>query len=258
MAWVHPEEILPNPFQPRRRFEADSMAELVQSIKDRGVIQPLLVRKADAGYQLIAGERRLRAAREAGLQEIPVVVRESDGRESLEMSIIENVQREDLNAMEEARAYQRLVQEFHLTQEEVAGKVRRDRSTVANLLRLLSLPERIQGYVERGSLSVGHARALLSLDGVPMQLHVAEEIIQRSLSVREAETLVRKKNGESQKKRVTVDGSPFLNQIVANLQRRLSTKIRILGREGGKGKIEIEYYSQSDLDRILSALNGDS
>ena len=232
------------------------MAELAQSIKDRGVIQPLVVRRVDAGYQLIAGERRLRAAREAGLREIPVIIRDSDGRDTLEMSIIENVQREDLNPIEEAHAYQRLVQEFHLTQEEVAAKVRRDRSTVANLLRLLSLPETILGYVESGSLSVGHARSLLSLEGPPLQLQVAQEIIQKSLSVREAERLVRKTSGESRSKRTSVQASPFLNQIVVDLQRRLSTKIRILGQEDGKGKIEIEYYSRSDLDRILSALGG--
>jgi ParB family chromosome partitioning protein len=232
------------------------MAELVESIRDRGVIQPLLVRRVERGYEVIAGERRLRAAREAGIQEIPVVIWETDSCQSLEMSIIENVQREDLNPIEEASAYQKLLQEFHLTQEEIAAKVRKDRSTVANLLRLLSLPEKILGHVRDGSLSVGHARALLALESTPMQLEFAQEIIQKSLSVREVERLVCTSQGEADRKPLTIKPSPFLAKLTADLQRLLSTRVRIRGREDGKGKIEIEYYSRSDLERILSVLSG--
>ena len=183
--------IQPNPLQPRQVFPDDGIEELAESIRQKGILQPLLVRRANGGFQLIAGERRLRAAQRLGLQEVPVTVRDADDGELLEMALIENIQRENLNPLEEARAYRRLSDDFHLTQEEIAVRVGKDRSTVANTLRLLQLPGDIQRDIERGVLSAGHARALVSVGSEAEKLQLAREVVSRRLSVRQTERLAK-------------------------------------------------------------------
>jgi ParB family chromosome partitioning protein len=246
--------ISPNKYQPREQFNPEKLKELTASIKEKGIVQPILVRVKGRGYELIAGERRLRAARKLGLKKIPVVIKDVPDEEMLELSLIENIQREDLNPIEEARAYRRLIKEFGLTQSSLAKKVGKERPSIANTLRLLGLPGEIQLDVSRGTISSGHARALLGL-GKARQAEVNKRIKRRGLSVREAEELVsrlkRKRPPSTPKKRVRKDA-----QILAleeELMKTLGTKVRITQRRG-KGKIEIEYYSPEDLERILELL----
>ena len=241
--------ISPNALQPRRAFDEAKLEELTASIRDRGVIQPLIVRRNGDGYELIAGERRLRAAMKAGLKEVPVVVREASDNDSLQLALIENLQREDLNAIEEAQAYRRLQEEFHLGQEEIAQKVGKSRPAVANSMRLLQLPEEVQRDVIEGKLSAGHARALLSLERDTLISAAAREVIAKGLSAREVEKLVRKLKGARRTKRVAGLLDPDLRSFTEKLQRCLGTKVRVVHR-GNRGKIEIDYYSLSDLDRI--------
>ena len=241
--------ISPNALQPRRAFDEEKIDELAASIRDRGVIQPLIVRRNGDGYELIAGERRLRAAMKAGLKEVPVVVREASDNDSLQLALIENLQREDLNAIEEAQAYRRLQEEFHLGQEEIAQKVGKSRPAVANSMRLLQLPEEVQRDVIEGKLSAGHARALLSLERDTLISAAAREVIAKGLSAREVEKLVRKLKGARRTKRAAGLLDPDLRSFTEKLQRCLGTKVRVVHR-GNRGKIEIDYYSLSDLDRI--------
>ncbi|HEY8345618.1 MAG TPA: ParB/RepB/Spo0J family partition protein [Bacillota bacterium] len=259
-------EIEINPDQPRRNFDPESLEELAASIKVHGVLQPLLVRKKGPGYQLIAGERRLRAAKMAGLERVPVIIKELDDRTVMEIALVENLQREDLNPIEEAQAYRRLLDEFNLTQEEIAKAVGKSRSAIANTVRLLQLSEPIQQMVLNGQLTMGHARALLGLEQPEQQLFIGEKIIKENLSVRETEELVRLTNnsivpretvGEETKKRGTgTEGrklDPNLEAIVEDMTRLFGTRVRIK-TSGERGKIEIEYYSKEELERITELL----
>ncbi len=258
------EDIETNPYQPRRHFDPESLQELAASIKEHGVLQPLLVRKKDPGYQLIAGERRLRAAKQAGLSTVPVVVKALDDRTVMEIALVENLQREDLNPLEEAEAYQRLITEFNLTQEEVAKAVGKSRPAIANTLRLLNLPEPIQQLVANGQLTMGHARALLSLERPEEQLYISEKIITEKLSVRETEEIVRLTRlsgvsretpgeGEEKKQKERQKIDPNLQAIIDDMTRLFGTKVRIK-KNGERGKIEIEYYSPEEFERITEIL----
>lgn len=255
-----------NPDQPRHKFDSESLQELAESIKVHGVLQPLLVRKKGLGYQLIAGERRLRAAKIAGLERVPVVIKELDDRTVMEIALVENLQREDLNPIEEAQAYRRLIDEFQLTQEEIAKSVGKSRSAIANTIRLLQLPESIQKMVLDGQLTMGHARALLGLEQAEQQLYISEKIIKENLSVRETEEIVRLTHDsvvsrgtvEEEKKKRGMGTErqkldPNLEAIVEDMTRLFGTKVRIKS-SGERGKIEIEYYSQEELERITELL----
>jgi ParB family chromosome partitioning protein len=252
---VRVDRIAPNSLQPRRAFDEAKIEELAASIRERGIIQPLLVRRNGAGYELIAGERRLRAAVKAGLKEVPIVVRDVSDDDALQLALIENLQREDLNAIEEAIAYRRLQEEFHLSQEEIAGRIGKSRPAVANSLRLLSLPDSLQEDVSQGRLPVGQARALLGLSGEAMTLAAAREVIARHLSTRETERLVARLKSGRRGKRQTVFMDPDVRSLVERLQRSLGTKVRLLQKKkSGRGKIEIEYYSAADLERLVQTL----
>ncbi len=250
------QNVYPNPHQPRKDFAPDGMEDLVRSVRERGVIQPVLVRESQGGFQLIAGERRWRAARQAGMMKIPVIVRKVSDQDSLELALIENLQRENLNPMEAAEAYERLLQEFNLTQDEVARQVGKQRSSVANALRLLALPPEVQGYVREGKLSAGHAKAILSLSRKPEQTAVAREVLRRGLSVRETEALVRKgAAGAKRAVRASAVTDVHLSAVEDELRRHLGTRVRIRDRKE-KGQIEIEYYSKKERERLISMLRG--
>lgn len=246
--------IVPNPIQPRRSFDETKMDELAASVREKGILQPLLVRRSGDGYELIAGERRLRAAVKAGLREVPVVVREASNGETLQLALIENLQREDLNPIEEAAAYQRLQEEFDLTQEEIARKVGKSRPTVANSMRLLVLPEEVQQMVGAGKLPAGQARALLGLENEAILLTAAREVVAKGLSTRETEKLVRRlKLGRRRREAPISD--PDLRSLIERLQRCLGTKVRLVHRgRSGRGKIVIEYYSAADLERVVERM----
>ncbi len=260
------DKIKPNPNQPRSYFDEEKLNALADSIRERGVIQPLLVTRAKGNrYDLIAGERRLRAAKIAGVDEVPVVVMEpGSDNESLELALIENIQRQDLNPIEEATAYSRLIHEFNLTQEEVAAKVGRKRSTITNVLRLLKLPRPLQDDVVAGRISEGHARVLLRLkDDQDRMWEIRDRIVNEEISVREAERLCRKKKKEkpvrSRPARSTVDSDElpqaYCKALTNQITNYLNTKVRIV-QNGSRGKLEIEYYSSDDLDRLVSLLSG--
>jgi ParB family chromosome partitioning protein len=245
------DQISPNPEQPRKGFDGPALDELAQSIKASGIIQPVLVRRSGSGYQLIAGERRWRAARQAGLARIPAVVREATNVESLELALVENLLREDLNPMEEAEAYQRLLADFGWTQEDLAQRVGRDRSTVANCLRLLKLPDVIQADLRSGRLTMGHARALLSLTTPEDQLKLREEILAHSWSVRTTEERVQKRRPAPP--RIGRRRSVELAALEESLQRALLTRVRITGNER-RGKIEVVYATSEELERLAALL----
>lgn len=240
----------PNEQQPRLRIDDAKLAELAQSIKTNGVIQPILVRRMGTSYQIIAGERRWRAAQRAGLQKVPVVLREVVGEaQLLQLALIENLQREDLNPIDEALAYQRLADEFSLTQDEIAAAVGKDRSSVANFMRLLRLPEEVKGDLAAGTLSPGHARALLALPDEAAQRHGAREVIARGLSVRETEGLVKKLTARPQKARPEPSADVHTRAAEDRLRFALGTKVRIVRRPKG-GRIEIDFTSEAELNRI--------
>ncbi|MGE4559279.1 MAG: ParB/RepB/Spo0J family partition protein [Desulfobulbus sp.] len=260
------DKITANPHQPRSYFDAEKLQQLADSIAERGIIQPLLVVKGSGSrYTLIAGERRLRAAKLAGLEEVPVVVMDEAGdRERLELALIENIQRHDLNPIEEAQAYSRLMEEFQLTQEEVAKKVGRQRSTITNVLRLLQLPAPLQEDVVQGRISEGHARVLLRIKDEPEQMQaIRDRIVNEELSVRAAERLcagkARKpaaKAAETPTPSVVKEELPpaYCNTLVTQLTNQLHTKVRIV-QQGTRGKLELEYYSSDDLDRLVGLLS---
>ncbi|MEA3560361.1 MAG: ParB/RepB/Spo0J family partition protein [Candidatus Omnitrophota bacterium] len=244
------EQISTNKYQPRQEFDSEKMDELIASVKEKGVIQPVLVRKVPEGYELICGERRMRAAQAAGLEEIPAVVRDISDVESLEFSLIENIQRQGLNPIERACGYKRLMDEFGLVQDELAAVLSKDRSSVANTLRLLKLPQVIQSHITHGKITMGHGLAILSLPSSRLQIEACESIIKRNLSVREIEAAVKKRKPAI--KGVTKK-SPQIIEIEEELQRVMATQVKIkAGRK--KGKIEIEYYSPQDLTRIVDIL----
>jgi ParB family chromosome partitioning protein len=251
---VSVDRILPNEHQPRRTFDEAALSELADSIRENGLLQPPVVRKADDGtYRLIAGERRWRASRSAGLEKIPVIVREAAGPEILELALIENIQREDLNPVETAEAFQRLIKDFHLTQEELSRKVGKDRATVANYVRILGLVPEVKGWIADGLLSLGHGKALMALSDEPRrQIQVAREVITRGLNVRETEALVRRKPKQvSPVKKKDAQ----ISHLEDRMTRHLGAKVRLLHKSNKKGgRIEIAYSSLDELDRLLEIL----
>jgi ParB family transcriptional regulator, chromosome partitioning protein len=249
------DRISPSPFQPRRAFDEIKLEELATSIRNQGIIQPLVVRPKGARFELIAGERRWRAAMKAGLSRVPVVVREASDQDALQLALIENLQREDLNPIEEAVGYRRLQDEFTWSQEEVAEKVGKSRPAVTNALRLLSLPSEVQQEVASGNLPAGQARALLGLQSEAVIITAYREVIARALSTRETEKLVRNLKLGRRRRRESAAVDPDLRSLVEELQRALGTKIRVLPKaRSNKGKIEIEYYSLPDLERIIGTI----
>ena len=251
---VDVDAIVPGPMQPRTHFDEGSLEGLADSIRTHGIVQPLLVRRRGDQYELIAGERRWRAARLAGLSKVPVVVRDVADHDLLEIALIENIQRENLNPIEEAQAYKRLIENVGLTQEALAVRVGRDRSYIANFLRLLKLPDDLQQLVVEGRLSTGHARTLLGLSQVDLQRRLARQVIDGGLSVRATEHLVRKAvEGTPSKTASAVD--PNVRAAEAKLRRALGTQVRIVQLRGeGPGKIEISFFSNQDLDRVYNLL----
>ncbi len=249
------EELRPHDQQPRKYFDDAKMTELVASVREKGIIQPLVVRRLEDHYQIIAGERRWRAAQKASLHEVPVVIQDVTDEMAYEMAIIENIQREDLNPIEEAEAYRQLIHRFELTQEEAAKRVGKDRSSVANAMRLLRLPDIVKTDVINGNLSMGHARALLSLEENQDILEAREQLLHKKLSVRETEALVRKiKNFALQPKKFAKPQlDPEIQHLAEELQRALGTQVSIHSKKKG-GKIEISYFSAEDLDRLLELL----
>jgi len=247
------DRVFPGEQQPRKTFKDGSLKELAASIKEKGILQPVIVsRVGDGSFRLVTGERRWRAASLAGLKKIPALIKNVASKDSLEIALIENIQREDLNPIEAAEAFSRLIIEFNLTQEELSDRVGKERATIANYLRLLKLPEEVKGFIYNGSLSMGHAKAILALDGKAHQIDAARRMIKKSLSVREAELLV-KKIAVPPKSRMSRD--PQISSLEEKLIRGLGTKVRIINR-GKKGKIEIEYYSFEELERLLDILLG--
>lgn len=259
-------KIVPNPFQPRQKFDDESLRELADSIKNHGVLQPLLVRKEHDQYQLIAGERRLRASKLAGLTSVPVIIKDFSDQTAMEIALVENLQREDLSPLEEAEAYKRLIQEFNLTQEQIAQVVGKSRSAVANTLRLLNLTAEVRAKLEENKITMGHARALLALESPVEQIEVCQTIISEGLNVRETEKMINQILYEdvsretitepstttpSTQKKQTED--PNLRDITEKLTRHFGTKINIKGQQN-KGRLEIEYYSQEEFERILDLL----
>jgi len=250
------EDLRPNPYQPRREFNEDKLRELAESIREHGIIQPIIVRKSFRGYEIVAGERRWRAARAVGLQEVPVVVKEFDDRQMTEIALIENLQREDLNPIEIAEAYSNIMEKFALTQDELAKKVGQSRSHVANFLRLLNLSQEIRDYVSRGTISMGHARAILGLEDKKQRAALVKKIIEEDLSVRVVEQMVNRltQNVSRETKKKKSEPNRIILQYEEKFRSSLGTAVKI--HSGKKrGKIEIEYYSFDDLERILSLLS---
>ncbi len=243
-----------NPYQPRKTFDAEKLEELAESFKTNGIIQPVVVRKSDEGYQLVAGERRLQAARLAGIAAIPAVIKQATDLQMLQMSIIENVQRDDLNPMEEAAAFDRLTAEFGLNREELAAAIGKSRTAVTNTIRLLKLPEEIQSEISEGRISRGHAIALLGLESEEEQAALCRKIIAEGLSVRATEALVKNGMRRSSEKPEKKQKPPEISAFEDKLQLLFGTRVNINMFKKG-GKIEIEYYSDEDLNRIFEALN---
>jgi ParB family chromosome partitioning protein len=245
------EEIQPNPLQPRKTFKDEPLQDLVQSIREKGILQPLVVRRKGERYELIAGERRWRAAQKAGVKEVPILVKNVSESELLELSLIENIQREDLNPIEEAEAYKGLAEQFHLTQEDISQKVGKDRATVANALRLLKLPPEIKQSLAEGKVTVGHARAFLGLDSPEKQKAAWRKVLTGDLSVRQTENLIKRLRPKAP---AGPGKSPSeWEPLVEELQRSLGTRVRIVGRRK-RGRIEIDFYSPEELERILDFL----
>lgn len=253
-------KVEPNREQPRKNFDEDALQELADSIKQFGLLQPILVQDRKDYYEIIAGERRWRAAKLAGLKEIPVIIRNYTNQEIVEISLIENIQREDLNPIEEALAYKRLLEEFHLKQDEVAERVSKSRTTVTNSMRLLKLCSGVQQMIIDDMLSTGHARALIPIEDADMQLQLAQRIFDEKLSVREVEKIVKgilKPDANKAKKEETSQNIQYIYQDIENrLKERLSRKVEIISKgKNGSGKIEIEFYSNDDLDRLIESLS---
>jgi ParB family chromosome partitioning protein len=253
-------KIQPNPFQPRTDFDQESLAELTRSIQEKGIIQPITVRRFNGGYQLISGERRLRAVQAAHLRHIPAyIIAVATDEEMLELALIENIQREYLNPMEIANAYQRLIEECHINQEDIAKRVGKDRSTVTNFIRLLKLPGKIQEGLRKEKISMGHARALITLPNERMQIRLFEKIVDNGLSVRKVEDIVRaaqqpkKKSGTHKESTGTPAG---IQNLEAQLRQALGTKVKVRTKGQGRGEIIVEYYSLDDFDRLMDLFTG--
>jgi ParB family chromosome partitioning protein len=247
--------IRPNPYQPRKHFDAAALRELEDSIRRHGVLQPLLLRQVDDAFEIVAGERRWRAARAAGLPTVPAVVRGVPDEGMLELALVENLQREDLNPIERAEAYRSYLEAFRLTQDEAAVRLGKDRSTIANAIRLLDLPEEIRLFVSRGTVSAGHARAILGLDGDEARTLLARRVVEEGLSVRVVERLVRDAGtpGRSRGARAPGTRPPYLADLEGRLRERLGTRVTVQDR-GGRGKLVIEYFSREELDRVLEVI----
>jgi ParB family transcriptional regulator, chromosome partitioning protein len=251
-------QLRPNPYQPRRHFDEDSIQDLAASIQEHGVIQPIIVRSVLKGYEIIAGERRFRASQASGLPTIPAVIKKFSDQQVMEIALIENIQREDLNAMEVAAAYQALIDQFSLTQEELSAKVGKSRSHIANFLRLLQLPEEVKQYVSRGTLSMGHAKAIAGLKDKKLIRALADTAIREEWSVRQLEEEVKKLEtlqDAKKSKPKSVRKDPYINQLEENLREMYRTTVKIK-HSNDKGKIELLYYSKDDLDRLLELLQG--
>jgi len=255
--YIPVEQIKPNPYQPRENFDSQSLEELVASIKEKGIIQPVIVRHSASGYELIAGERRWRAAKSLNLKEIPVIVRQAKDEESLELALIENIQRQNLSSIEEARAYKHLMEQFGFTQEKIAQTVGKARASVANILRLLKLPLEIQEMLKKGQLSFGHGKVLLELEDVQKQLALSRQIVSKSLSVRELENLVFQHQKARPAKAVSETRKlPHLKAIEEELRQILGTKVKIASGLK-RGTLHIEFYSQEDLERIYNQIRNE-
>lgn len=246
--------IRPDSRQPRREFDPDAIAELSRSIAQQGLLQPVLVRRDGRGYRIIAGERRWRAAQKAGLKELPALVRDATDHEAFEFALVENLQREDLTPLEAAEGYKRLIDERRWTQEQVADRVGKERSTVANSLRLLALPEAVKQMLKTGTIDMGHARALLGLSRPAEMTALAHAVVSEKLSVRETEARVKEGRPAGAKKKAPPRQSPEAKRLVEDLQRRLGTKVRLNERGGGKGTLEIDFFGYEDLDRIVALI----
>lgn len=254
--YVQSEKIKPNPFQPREDFDSQSIEELAQSIKEKGVIQPLLVRRKGDYFELIAGERRLRAANLLNLKELPIIIKDVDDRDSLELALIENIQRQGLNAIEEAHAFQYLIEKFQVTQEKISEVLGKARASIANTLRLLKLPQEIQDEIKKGRISFAHGKALLEIEDPNQQRRLAQEVISRDLSVKELESLIKIHRPKSIKRRIMQSArEPLVAILEEELQQILATKVRITKRKK-RGHILIEFYSQEELERIVNFLRG--
>ena len=247
--------IEPNREQPRKKFEEDALLELADSIKLHGVLQPLLVRKIKDYYEIIAGERRWRAAKLAGIKEVPVIVKEYSEQEIVEIRLIENIQRENLNPIEEAMAFKKLLEEFQLKQDEVADRVSKSRTAVTNSMRLLKLDDKVQQMIIDEMISTGHARALLAIDDKKLQYELANRIFDEKLSVRETEKLVKEiKNPKKPKEKKAVENEFVYKDLENRMKEVMGTKVSIASKSNGKGKIEIEYYSEKELERMFEMI----
>jgi ParB family transcriptional regulator, chromosome partitioning protein len=255
IAYLKTDLIADNKLQPRQHYNDDKLTDLKNSIKEKGVLQPILVRRKGDGYEVIAGERRLKAAKALKLEEIPVIIKDVNDNEALVLALIENIQREELNPIEEAKAYKKLIDEFHYSQEVIADSVGKDRSTISNMLRLLKLPKEIQQALFDGIISMGHARALLGLEDTEEQSACFLAAIKKDLSVREIEKLIQVKTQNSTKKTKTTVKYPQLAALAEALQLFLGTKVRVIPNNK-RGKIVVEYYSLEDLERIIQIIKG--
>lgn len=255
IVFLRVEQVRPNPFQPREEINPQGLEELVQSIKEKGIIQPIVVRQAGEQYELIAGERRLRATKVLNINEIPALIKDASDEECLELALIENIQRQNLNPIEQAKAYQYLINKFGITQERVAQIVGKARVSITNILRLLKLPHEVQQEIKAGKLTFAHARVLLELEEPSEQKELSREIIANSLSVNELENIIRRKKQKGAKRTKSAQDSknPHLSAMEGQLQHSLGTKVSIIsGRK--RGRIQIEFYSQEDLDRIFNMI----
>jgi len=254
--YVQSEQIKPNPFQPREDFDSQSIEELAQSIKEKGVIQPLLVRAKGDFYELIAGERRLRAANILNLKELPIIIKDVEDKDSLELALIENIQRQGLNPIEEAHAFQYLMEKFQVTQEKISEVLGKARTSVSNTVRLLKLPQEIQAEIKKGKITFAHGKALLEIEDANLQRKLAQEIIAKELSVKELESLIKSRRFKVAKRRMLqAVREPLVAVLEEELQHILATKVRISKRKK-RGHILIEFYSQEDLERIVNLVRG--
>ena len=240
--------------QPRKSFDNEKIAELAESIKNHGIIQPLILKENGGGYIIVAGERRLRAAKMVGLKEVPAIVMDLTEKQVLEISLIENIQRQDLNPIEEALAYKKLLSDFNLTQEELSKRIGKSRTAITNTIRLINLDSRVQQYVIDGIISEGHGRALLSLEDGELQYIYSQKVIDEKLSVRELEKLIRNASLKSEKSEKNEELNPYYKDVRDRLQNYFGTKVNLSSKKN-RGKIEIEYYSEEDLERILDIIN---
>jgi ParB family chromosome partitioning protein len=249
------DEIKPNTYQPRKDFDEEAIKELASSIQEKGIIQPIVVRKSENTYEIIAGERRWRAAQRVGLTRVPVIIKDVSDREALELALVENLQREDLNPIEEATAYEQLIEDFGLTHEDISKRIGKERSTITNQLRLLKLPEEVREALIKGEITAGHARAILGLQSLNKAKEVLEAIRSQKLSVRRTEVLVKKLSEDKQTVIRPNDVAPYIKHLTDELKKALGTQVKIIDK-GGEGKIEIEYYSNDELERLIEILRG--